>query len=112
MSRAPGIGAERLAGWFLRLKGYRILARRYATPLGEIDLVAATGDTLVFVEVKRRSSIDKALEALTARQQARIKRAAQHYLQYHPGFRDWACRFDLVGLAPWRWPRHAVAAWE
>lgn len=112
MSETGGFGAELLASWYLRLKGYRVLARRYATPLGEIDLIVAQGTTLVFVEVKKRATIERALRALTRRQQERIKRAAAVYLQYHPQFRDHVCRFDLIGLSPWRWPHHTRAAWD
>ena len=68
--------AESAAAWLLRLKGYRILARRYATPVGEIDLVARKGELVLFVEVKRRTHAATALEALLPRQQRRIARAA------------------------------------
>ncbi len=104
--------AEALAAWLLRLKGYRILARRYATPVGEIDLVARRGDLLLFVEVKHRPRPAMALEALQARQQQRIARAAAFYLQRRPQLAGCAMRFDLVALAPWRLPRHLVDVWR
>ena len=60
-----GRNAETVAAWFLRLKGYRILARRVRTHVGEIDLIARHGDTLVFVEVKARRALDSAVIAFS-----------------------------------------------
>jgi putative endonuclease len=107
-----GRAAEALAAWLLRLRGYRILARRHATPVGEIDLVARRGDLVVFVEVKRRPRIGSALEALLPRQQRRIARAAAFYLQRRPRLAGCAVRFDLVAVAPWRLPRHVADVWR
>jgi len=67
--------AEAAAAWHLRLRGFRILARRFATPVGEIDLVAQRGNLLVFVEVKRRATVTDAVAALLPLQQTRIARA-------------------------------------
>jgi putative endonuclease len=105
--------AELVASWLLRAKGYRILARRYATPVGEIDLVARRGDLLLFVEVKHRPRAGTALEALLPRQQRRIARAAAFYLQQRPRLAAaCAARFDLVAVAPWRLPRHVADVWR
>lgn len=104
--------AEGLAALLLRLQGYRILARRFATPVGEIDLVARRGDLLIFVEVKQRRRTNQALEALQPRQQQRIARAAAYYLQQRPHLSTCAVRFDLVALAPWRLPRHVAGIWR
>ena len=104
--------AEALAAWLLRLRGYRILARRYATPVGEIDLVARRGDLVVFVEVRHRPRATQALEALLPRQQARIGRAAASYLQRRPQLAACAVRFDLVAVMPWRLPRHVEDVWR
>ena len=71
----------------LRLKGYRIVARRYKTPVGEIDLVALKGKRLAFVEVKRRKSLEDAAWTLPTRQRRRIVRAAQYWLAAHPDLR-------------------------
>ncbi len=101
-----GLAAEALAGLWLRLKGYAVLDRRYRTPFGEIDLVCQKGDVLAFVEVKRRSGAARAVLALTPRQQARIARAAEAYLQYHPHHRNLDLRFDLVAIDGWRRIRH------
>ena len=104
--------AELAAAWLLRLKGFRILARRYATPVGEIDLVAARGSLVVFVEVKRRALRDVAVAATAPRQRRRIERAAAAFLQRHPALRAAQCRFDVVAVAPARWPLHVADAWR
>jgi len=104
--------AETVAAWLLRLHGYTILARRYGTPVGEIDLVARRGDLVVFVEVKQRPRTADALAALLPRQQARIARAAAAYLQRRPQLADCATRFDLIAIVPWRLPRHVRDIWR
>lgn len=104
--------AEAVAAWSLRLRGYRILARRYATPVGEIDLIARRGDLLVFVEVKHRAGPGTALEALRPRQQRRIARAAAFFLRDRPQLAGCALRFDLLATAPWRLPRHVPDVWR
>lgn len=109
---ARGRGAERLAAWWLRLKGFRILAEGFRVPQGEIDLVARRGDLLVFVEVKRRGRAEAAAEAIAARQRRRIERAAAAFLQRHPGLARCRLRFDAVLLAPRRLPRHLPEAWR
>lgn len=107
-----GIGAERKAAWLLRIKGYRILAMRFRAPGGEADLVALRGRTLVFVEVKARSEIAAAWEAITPRQQRRIASAARGWLVRHPLDIGLTLRFDAVFMAPWRWPQHLENAFE
>jgi putative endonuclease len=104
--------AEAAAAWHLRLRGYRVLARRFATHVGEIDLVARRGGILVFVEVKRRARIADAAVALLPLQQARIARAAEVFLQQRPEHAACAVRFDLVAVAPWRLPRHVTDVWR
>ena len=107
-----GRRAERMAALWLRLKGYRILARRYRTPVGEIDLVVRRGRTLAFVEVKARADPGTALEAISARQRRRATHAARAYLSRHPPSPGLALRFDALILCPGRWPRHIANAWE
>ncbi len=107
-----GLAAETRAGWLLRLKGYSILDRRVRMHGGEIDLVARRGRTLVFVEVKARASLDEAAEAIRAPQMRRIGAAARAWLGRHPADRDMTVRFDAVHVAPARWPRHIVNAFE
>ena len=109
--RAEGSGrrAEAIAAWFLRLKFYRILARRYRTPVGEIDLVARRGRTIVFVEVKRRPSEAQGLDAVTRNARRRIARAADLWIAAHPAAAGFDQRFDIVITVPRRWPRHVIA---
>jgi putative endonuclease len=109
---ARGIIAEGIAAWLLRLKGYRVLATRYRTPLGEIDIVARRGKVLTFVEVKARPSIEAGLEAIAADGYRRIEAAADLYLARHPQFVAFTLRFDLVVVSPRRWPRHIENAFS
>ena len=104
--------AESFAALALRLKGYRILERQYRTPVGEIDIVARRHDCLVFVEVKARNDERNAREAITPRQQSRITRAAQVFVQRHPGEAACQMRCDAVLVLPWRWPCHIPDAWR
>jgi putative endonuclease len=107
-----GLSAEGRAAAFLVAKGYRILARRFRTPLGEIDIVARRGGLLVFVEVKARDNFDEAAESINKRQQSRIIGAAQMWLAAHPedAMRD--MRFDAILIIPGRLPRHLPAAFD
>jgi putative endonuclease len=100
-----GLVAETLVALLFRLKGHRIVARRYATPVSEIDLVALKGRRLAFIEVKRRKTADDAAFSVTAKQRRRIVRAAQYWLASHPGFAGHDIAFDVVLAAPWRLPR-------
>lgn len=102
-----GRRAETLAAAYLRLKGYRILARRLRRPPIEIDILAQTGDTLVLVEVKYRKTPDAALLAPSPQDRARLARAAEGLLA-EARFRNRAqnARVDILALAPWAWPRH------
>lgn len=107
-----GHRAEALAAWFLRAKFYAILARRYKTPVGEIDLIASRFGTIVFVEVKARRAGAREGEALEAVNQQRILRAAQYWLSRHPEQAATPLRFDVVLIAPNRWPRHFRNAFD
>lgn len=107
-----GHGAEIIAAWFLRLKGWRILKRRYRTKAGEIDLIARRGRTLVFVEVKARKNEAAALEAVTPAGRKRIIRAAKIFLSEHPKAGFFSMRFDVIAVTPWRLPLHVVNAFE
>lgn len=106
-----GLVAETLGAWYLRLKFYSILERRFKTPVGEIDLIAARGRTLIFVEVKKRGDLDAAVTAVDAKTRARITRAAELYLQRHPEYTGWALRFDALAFPARGWPRHIRNAW-
>lgn len=106
---AQGRRGESLAAWFLRLKGWRIVARRVKTPRGEIDLVARRGKVVAFVEVKwrqRDSDLDLALDDYRLRRvRAAVEAAAHRYAK--PGDE---VRIDAVLLAPGRFPRHMANA--
>jgi putative endonuclease len=107
-----GKTAELLCLWHLRLKGYRILARRYKTPAGEIDLIVRRGSTIAAIEVKARADFDAATEAVTRRQQRRITRAVAHFLGGRPDLAMLAARFDVMLVTPRRWPKHLIDAWR
>lgn len=112
LARKVGRRAEVLAALWLMAKGYRILGFRLATPLGEIDLLAQRGPVLAVVEVKQRTTIEDALDAVTPTQRERLRRAAAHLAAHRAGLRDLGVRLDLVALAPGRAPRHLVDAWS
>ncbi len=107
-----GLSAESKAALLLLAKGYRILARRFKTPVGEIDIIARRRGVLVFVEVKARDTLDAAAEAVTPRQQARIVDAAQYWLAAHPDAVARPFRFDVVLVAPGKPPRHLPGAFD
>ena len=107
-----GLSAESRAAAYLMAKGYRILAKRFRTPYGEIDLVARKRNMIVFIEVKARASLDEAAYAVTPRQQARIIDAAQGWLMAHPEHSEFELRFDAMLIAPRRLPRHLLAAFD
>ncbi len=107
-----GLSAESRAAAFLIAKGYRIVARRWKSPVGEIDIVARRRGTLVFVEVKARERLDDAAEAVIARQQRRIIAAAEAWLATHPDDVNSDMRFDVMLVAPKSIPRHIMAAFD
>jgi putative endonuclease len=107
-----GLSAESRAAAYLIAKGYRIVARRWRSPVGEIDIVARRRSTLVFVEVKARASLDDAAEAVVVRQRRRIIGAAEAWLASHPDDGNCDMRFDAVLVAPGKMPRHIVAAFD
>lgn len=107
-----GLRAELIAEIILRLKGYRIIARRYKTPMGEIDIVARRGKLVAFVEVKFRRSMPEALESLTPSMKNRIVNAARHFIAAYPVYGDYGMRFDLFALTgPFSF-RHLDNAWQ
>ena len=107
-----GHAGEDQACWLLRAKGFRILARRQRTPLGEIDIVARRGRLVIFVEVKARATFERAAEAIDARQQQRITRAAEAHLARNPSLSGLDVRFDAILVVPGKFPRHIVDAWR
>ncbi len=107
---ARGLSAETRAAALLMVKGYRIAARRWKSPVGEIDIVARRRNLLVFVEVKARAQVDDAALSVTLRQRRRIVAAAQAWLARNPADASRAIRFDAMLVAPWRLPRHLPGA--
>jgi putative endonuclease len=106
-----GRRAERLAAWWLQLKGWKILGRRVRTPLGEVDLVARRGRTLAFVEVKRRASAEEADLALDEWRLRRVAAAAEALAHlYARGDDD--IRIDAIFIVPRRLPRHLADVWH
>jgi putative endonuclease len=107
-----GISAESRAAAWLIARGFRILARRWRSPLGEIDIVARRFQLLIFVEVKARAKLDDAAESLGERQQRRIAAAAEIWLSQNPDYANFNMRFDAILVAPGKLPRHIPAAFE
>ena len=107
-----GLRAEAIAALLLRLKGYRILARRFAVAGGELDLVVKRGATIAFVEVKGRDDLDAAALAITEAKRRRIGRAARVWLARNPWAAALNLRGDAVFVAPGRLPRHLAAAYR
>ncbi len=107
-----GLSAEFLCVWLLRLKGYRILARRYRGPAGEIDIIARRGRLIAAIEVKARASLTEALESVGPRQQKRIARTMLYFQAKRPRLAGLDYRFDLMWVGPRRWPKHILDAWR
>ena len=106
-----GRRAETIAAWWLRLKGWAILARRVRTPVGEVDLVARRGRTLAFVEVKsraRRTEADLALDDYSLRRVA----AAAEALSHRFGRKGDDIRLDAIIIVPRKLPQHLVNIWR
>jgi putative endonuclease len=107
-----GLSAESRAAMVLIAKAYRIVARRWKTPVGEIDIVARRRRALVFVEVKARDTLDAAAEAVTERSQRRIVAAAEFWLSRNPDDANCEIRFDVILIAPSKMPRHIANAFD
>ena len=107
-----GLDAENHAAALLTGRGFDILGRRFRSPAGEIDLIAANGSHLSFVEVKARRTIDDAAWSVTPRQQRRIAEAAGHWLQCFPEYGDRDITFDAILVAPRRHPEYIPDAFR
>ena len=110
-AEARGRRAERAARWWLRLKGYRILAIRARCPRGEVDIIARRGRVVAFVEVKQRATRDAAAQALSAHGLRRVI-AAAGALSAHYARPDDAIRIDAVLITPGRLPCHHRNIWH
>jgi putative endonuclease len=107
-----GLSAEsRCAAWLIA-KGYRIIARRFRSRAGEIDIIARRRGVTAFVEVKARATLDEAAYAVTLFQQRRFIAAAEAWLATHPQYASDELRFDAMLIAPGHLPRHLVAAFD
>lgn len=102
--------AEYLAAIYLMFKGYRIAHLRYKTKLGEIDIIARKGDLAIFVEVKARKDIQTGVDAVTYASQTRIKNASDLWLAKQKNPHLISQRYDIIVMAPWRWPIHFLDA--
>ena len=107
-----GISAESRAAALLVAKGFRIIARRWKSPVGEIDIVARRRTLLLFVEVKARNNLDDAAESVSPRQRQRIAAAAEAWLATYPDASIKDIRFDAMLVAPGKMPRHIMGAFE
>ena len=101
-----GRSAEVIALWYLRCKGYRLLARRYKAPQGEVDLIMRKGKTTAFIEVKARVTVDEAVISVTQRQSRRIASAFASWMARDPMAASGFCRFDIVAVPSYLWPTH------
>ncbi|HZL58918.1 MAG TPA: YraN family protein [Stellaceae bacterium] len=111
-SERRGRWAELLCLWHLRLRGYRVLARRYRAAVGEIDLIVRRGRVVAAIEVKARGDWTRGAEALLRQQRGRIERALAQFLARRPDLGDADLRFDVMLVAPRRLPHHLRGAWR
>ena len=112
LSGLAGRRSEWLAVAFLTLKGYRLLQRRFGGKGGEIDLIMARGDDIVFVEVKARAVLDDAASAITADKRRLMEARIRQWLARNPWAMQRNLRADAVFVAPWRLPRHVPGVFE
>lgn len=111
LAEKRGRGAETMACWFLRLKGWRILARRARVPGGEVDIVARRGRTLAFVEVKARPTTESADWSLDQYRLRRVAVAAERLAQRYMRDGD-DIRIDAMFVVPGKLPRHLANVWQ
>lgn len=101
-----GHRGEWLAAWYLRLKGYRIAAKRFKTKSGEVDIIARKGDLVLMIEVKARPTLLEAMDAVTTSSQRRIEAAGDIWLTRQKDFARLSVRYDLIAILPGKWPVH------
>ena len=102
--------SEYLAALYLLAKGYRVLAIRYRTRLGEIDLIVRKGDLVAFVEVKARIGEQEAIDAVGYATQNRIRAASDIWLSKRKDAAGLSQRYDVIAVLPGRLPRHFANA--
>jgi putative endonuclease len=106
-----GWDAETRVAAYLQEKGYAILAHRFKTPFGEIDVLVETAEMLVVVEVKARKTLTTGLEAISPKQQQRLADAVSWFISQNPAYNNHAIRFDCVVVVPNMPPMHLKNAW-
>ena len=111
-ARRRGLLAETLCVVWLLILGYRVLAQRLRTPVGEIDILALRGDVLAVIEVKARRTRAAALESITAQQRGRLQRAVQWFIAGRPDLAALRIRFDVIAIILWRWPVRIIDSWR
>jgi putative endonuclease len=111
-AHSHGHKAETIALWYLRCKGYRLLASRFKSHAGEIDLIMRRGKTMVFVEVKARAKVEDSLFAVTATQSRRIAAAATYFTARYDMTSIAFQRFDIVAVPSYLWPTHIKNAFD
>ncbi len=104
-----GHRGEWLAAWILRLTAFRIVARRFKTKSGEVDLIARRGDLVLIVEVKARPTLEQAMDAIPTSALKRIEAAGDEWLARQADHADLSVRYDLIAILPRRWPVHVPA---
>ena len=107
-----GRSAEFLASFWLKLKGYEILEKRFRLKSGEIDLIAKRGRIIAFIEVKARRSIELGLNSVPEKSWRRIARSAQIWMSHKQKYADHDWRYDLVIVCPWKLPVHFKDHWR
>ncbi len=101
-----GHRGEWFAAWYLRFKGYRIVAKRFKTKSGEVDIIARRKNLIVMVEVKARHSVLEAMDAITVTAQRRIESAGDIWLARQKDYANLSIRYDLIAILPRKMPVH------
>lgn len=101
-----GHRSEWFAALALRFKGWRIVARRFKTKTGEVDIIARKRDLVIMVEVKARPTLAQAMDAVSSTAQRRIEASGDVWLAAQPDFAKLSVRYDLIAVLPRRWPVH------
>ncbi|GHC80692.1 YraN family protein [Limoniibacter endophyticus] len=104
--------AETLACIFLMFKGFRIVARNWKTPLGEVDIIARRGSLIVIAEVKARDTLEAAMEAVGPHALRRIEAAGDLWLARQSGSAQFSIRYDLIAVLPRKLPKHVKNIWQ
>ncbi|NNE57531.1 MAG: YraN family protein [Hellea sp.] len=107
-----GRRAETLAAFYLRLKGYTIVARRFKTPSGEIDIIAARRDLVIMIEVKAREHLQIARESISMKSRKRVETAARQFLSRQARYQNYGIRFDAIFVIKGRKIVHEKDFWR